>query len=141
MNAAREHARGGTETILLVEDDEPLRQLAARVLRSAGYTVLDTRNPTDAVRTGTYYDGVIDLLLTDVVMPEMSGRAVSEQLGRHRPAMRVLYMSGYTDDDVVRRGILTTRTALLQKPFTPDQLARHVRQALDDRTSALVASD
>jgi signal transduction histidine kinase/ActR/RegA family two-component response regulator len=123
----------GTETILLVEDDESLRHLTARVLRDAGYTVLDTRTPTEAVLTGAHHGGCIDLLLTDVVMPEMSGRTVAELLTKQRPGLRVLFMSGYTDDDVVRRGILTTGTEFLQKPFNPPELLQHVRAVLDDR--------
>jgi PAS domain S-box-containing protein len=125
---------GGAETILLVEDDAPLRQLASRVLREAGYTVLDSRTPTEAVLTGTHHQGEVHLLLTDVVMPQMSGRTVAELLTRQRPGLSVLYMSGYTDDDVVRRGVLATaETAFLQKPFTPGELLRQVRDTLDAR--------
>jgi PAS domain S-box-containing protein len=123
-------ATAATETVLLVEDDESLRNLAARVLRDAGYTVLDTRSATEAVLLGTHHEGTIDLLLTDVVMPQMSGRTVTELLTKQRPELRVLYMSGYTDDVVVKRGVLTTGTAFLQKPFTPEQLLQKVRSAL-----------
>jgi len=132
-------SRGGTDTILLVEDDEPLRNLAARVLRNAGYVVLDTSTPSEAVLTGTHHPESIELLLTDVVMPEMSGRTVAELLVQQRPSLGVLYMSGYTDDDVLRRGVLATETELLQKPFTPDQLLAHVRAALDGQRSSRVA--
>jgi signal transduction histidine kinase/CheY-like chemotaxis protein len=132
-------SQGGSERILLVEDDEPLRNLAARVLRDAGYTVLDTRTPTEAVLTGTHFGGSIELLLTDVVMPEMSGRTVAELLTQQRPGLSVLYMSGYTDDDVLRRGVLATETEFLQKPFTPEQLLHHVRRALDARRAMRVA--
>jgi CheY-like chemotaxis protein len=139
----RTPARGlplrGSETVLLVEDDESLRQLATRVLREAGYVVLDARTPTEAVLTGTHYAGSIDLLLTDVVMPQMSGRTVAELLTTQRPALAVLYMSGYTDDDVVRRGVLATDTEFLQKPFTPDQLLQQVRAAIKGRTNTRVA--
>ncbi|HEX6048910.1 MAG TPA: ATP-binding protein, partial [Gemmatimonadaceae bacterium] len=124
-------ATAPVETILLVEDDEPLRHLAARVLRDAGYTVLDSRTATDAVLLGTHHNGPIDLLLTDVVMPQMSGRTVAELLTKQRPALRVLYMSGYTDDMVVKRGVLATETEFLQKPFTPEQLLQQVRVVLD----------
>ncbi|MFI5257591.1 MAG: ATP-binding protein [Gemmatimonadales bacterium] len=136
---ARGMASGGSETVLLVEDDEPLRNLAARVLRDAGYTVLDTRTPTQAVLTGTHFAGTIDLLLTDVVMPEMSGRTVAELLTQQRPSLSVLYMSGYTDDDVLRRGVLATETEFLQKPFTPEQLLQQVRRALEGRRAVRVA--
>jgi signal transduction histidine kinase/ActR/RegA family two-component response regulator len=124
---------GGTETILLVEDDESLRILSARVLRDAGYTVLAPVTPTEAVLTGTHHEGKVDLLLTDVVMPQMTGRTVAELLVQQQPGLRVLYMSGYTDDDVVRRGVLATDTAFLQKPFTPAELLQQVRAVLDDR--------
>jgi len=124
---------GGTETILLVEDDAALRQLTARVLRDAGYTVLDPHTPTEAVLTGTHHEGSIDLLLTDVVMPQMTGRTVAELLVQQREGLRVLYMSGYTDDDVVRRGVLATDTEFLQKPFTPMELLQQVRAVLDDQ--------
>jgi signal transduction histidine kinase/CheY-like chemotaxis protein len=125
---------GGTETILLVEDDASLRQLTARVLREAGYTVLAPVTPTEAVLTGTHREGKADLLLTDVVMPQMTGRTVAELLVQQQPGLKVLYMSGYTDDDVVRRGVLATDTEFLQKPFTPSELLRQVRMVLDGRT-------
>jgi signal transduction histidine kinase/ActR/RegA family two-component response regulator len=130
---------GGSETILLVEDDESLRQLAARVLREAGYVVLDARTPAEAVRTGTHYAESIELLLTDVVMPQMSGRTISELLIKQRPNLAVLYMSGYTDDDILRRGVLATDTGFLPKPFTPQQLLQQVRAALNGRSSTRVA--
>jgi PAS domain S-box-containing protein len=129
----------GSETILLVEDDESLRHMAARVLREAGYLVLDARTPMEAAATGTQYAEDIDLLLTDVVMPQMSGRAIAERLVKHRPTLAVLYMSGYTDDDVLRRGVLATDTGFLQKPFTPAQLLQQVRVALNGRADSRVA--
>jgi PAS domain S-box-containing protein len=127
---------GGRETILLVEDDAPLRQLAARLLRDAGYTVLDTHTPTEAVLTGTHHPGTIDLLLTDVVMPQMSGRTVAELLTKQRPSLNVLFMSGYTDDEVVRRGVVATDTLFLQKPFTPAQLLSLVRTVISEGARA-----
>jgi len=123
-------ATAAVETVLLVEDDESLRNLAARVLRDAGYTVLDTRSATEAVLLGTHHEATIDLLLTDVVMPQMSGRTVTELLTKLRPALRVLYMSGYTDDVVVKRGVPSTGMGFLQKPFTPEQLLQKVRAVL-----------
>ena len=132
-SSVRSLATAPVETVLLVEDDEPLRHLAARVLRDAGYTVLDTRTATEAVLLGTHHEGTIDLLLTDVVMPQMSGRTVAELLSKQRPSLRVLYMSGYTDDVVVKRGVLATEAAFLQKPFTPEQLLQKIRTALAQR--------
>ena len=123
-------ATAPVETVLLVEDDEALRQLTARILRDAGYTVHETRSATEAVLLGAHFEGTIDLLVTDVVMPQMSGRTVSELLTKQRSDLRVLYMSGYTDDVVVKRGVLSTDAAFLQKPFTPEQLLQKVRAAL-----------
>jgi CheY-like chemotaxis protein len=125
----------GTETVLLVEDDASLRQLTARVLREAGYTVLAPHTPTEAVLTGTHHEGKVDLLLTDVVRPQMTGRTVAELLAQARSGLKVLYMSGYTDDDVVRRGVLATDTEFLQKPFTPAELLQQVREVLDAHPS------
>jgi PAS domain S-box-containing protein len=131
-------ATAPVETVLLVEDDEALRHLAARVLRDAGYTVLDSKAATEAVLLGTHHKGEIDLLLTDVVMPQMSGRTVAELLTQLRPAMRVLYMSGYTDDVVVTRGVRATEMQFLQKPFTPEQLLHQVRAALTQQLTRRV---
>ena len=121
----------GTETILLVEDDPSLRQLAERLLRGYGYTVLVASTGQRALTLVEAYTGRIHLVTTDVVMPEMSGTALVERLVAIVPDIRVLFMSGYTDDEVVRRGILDRRAAFLQKPFTPDQLAFKVREVLD----------
>jgi PAS domain S-box-containing protein len=124
-------AFGGSETILLVEDDAALRTMAKRVLVAAGYTVLEARSPTDAIDLSERHQGLLDLLLTDVVMPAMNGRAMAERIGESRPGLRVLFMSGYTDDDVVRRGVVTATAEFLQKPFTPEQLMRRVREVFD----------
>ena len=128
----------GSETILLVEDDPSLRQLAERILRGYGYTVLVASTGQRALTLVEAFTGEIHLVATDVVMPEMSGTALVERLLSVVPHIRVLFMSGYTDDEVVRRGILDRRAAFLQKPFTPDQLAFKVREALDrDRSAPL----
>jgi CheY-like chemotaxis protein len=121
----------GTETILLVEDDPSLRVLAERILRGYGYTVLVASTGPRALTLVEAYTGEIHLVTTDVVMPEMSGTALVERLVSTVPNIRVLFMSGYTDNEVVRRGIFDRRAAFLQKPFTPDQLAFKVREVLD----------
>ncbi len=125
------HPAGGHETVLLVEDEDRLRQLAARVLRDGGYTVLEARDGTGAAKMARAHDGPIHLVLSDVVMPGANGRVVVELLTTIRPNARTLFMSGYTDDDVMRRGILARRTAFLQKPFTADLLLAKVREVLD----------
>ncbi|HKW47838.1 MAG TPA: ATP-binding protein, partial [Gemmatimonadaceae bacterium] len=121
----------GSETILLVEDDPSLRLLAERILRSYGYTVLVASTGQRALTLVEAFTGTIHLVTTDVVMPEMSGTILVERLVSIVPNIRVLFMSGYTDDEVVRRGIFDRRAGFLQKPFTPDQLAFKVREVLD----------
>jgi len=124
-------AARGTETILFVEDDESVRTLSAFVLREAGYTVLDAANGDEAVQVANEYRETIHLLATDVVMPGFGGRDLASLLHAMRPDIRVLYMSGYTDDAIVRHGILQGEVNFLQKPYTPTSLARAVRDALD----------
>jgi PAS domain S-box-containing protein len=134
-----EEALKGNETLLLVEDDEQVRTLCAKVLRQFGYGVIEAGRPSQAIAAAASHPGAIELLLTDVVMPEMGGRLLAEHLANERPRMRVLFMSGYTDDATVRHGVLESAVAFIQKPFTPDALARSVRRALaeaPDRRSA-----
>jgi PAS domain S-box-containing protein len=121
----------GSETILLAEDDDALRALGARVLGALGYGVLVARTGSEALRIVAEYAGPIDLIATDVVMPEMNGSQLVRKVLEARPWIRVLFMSGYTDDEVMRRGVIDGQTAFLQKPFTPDLLAHKVREVLD----------
>lgn len=121
----------GTETVLLVEDETQVRALARLVLEEAGYTVIEARRGDEAIQVGEQHPGPIQLLLTDVVMPGLGGRAVAEHLGRTRPNLRVLYMSGYTDNAIDQHGVLGPGVTLLQKPFTLHALARKVREVLD----------
>jgi two-component system cell cycle sensor histidine kinase/response regulator CckA len=120
----------GTETILLVEDEEAVRDLTETVLTSYGYKVIVTQDPENAqliAATGL----PIHMVLTDVVMPSMSGRELARKLTQKNPNLRVLYMSGYTDDIIAAGGVLEAGIAFLQKPFTPAMLAQKVREVLD----------
>ncbi len=121
----------GTETVLLVEDAAAVRAVARQVLQRQGYRVLEASDGEDALHLAARHQGTIDLVLTDVVMPRAGGRELAERLLAVRPDTRVLYMSGYTDDSVVRHGILEGGVAYLQKPFSPEGLARKVREVLD----------
>jgi len=121
----------GSETILVVEDEDVVRGLTRRVLLARGYTVLEAGEGKQALELAAAHAGPIDLLLTDVVMPGMSGRELGDRLAAARPEMRVLYTSGYTDDLVLARGVSGRETAFIAKPFTPDSLARSVRRTLD----------
>ena len=129
--AATGTSQRGTETVLLVEDAAAVRSVIHEALVRQGYTVLDAPNGAEALHIAASHPGPIHLLLTDVVMPGLSGRQLSDQLATVRPDTRVLYTSGYTDDAVVRHGVLESGIAYLQKPFTIDGLARKVREVLD----------
>ncbi len=122
---------GGTETILVVEDEPALRELTCTLLEDSGYIVLESSGVDDAIRTAKDMQRQIDLLLTDVVMPRLDGRELASQLAALRPNLKVLYMSGYTDDVIAHRGVLAQGTLLVQKPFTRNKLLQKVREALD----------
>ena len=130
-----EPVRSGAETILLVEDEDGVRFLAQAVLQTLGYTVLEARHGGDALLLVENRATPIDLMITDVVMPNLSGRELAERLATRQPTMRVLFMSGYTDDAIVRHGILAGMT-FLEKPFAPEALARKVREVLDRAAEA-----
>jgi PAS domain S-box-containing protein len=121
----------GHETILVVEDEDIVRALATEILKQQGYRVLSAINGEDGLRRFKEFDGAIDLLITDVVMPRMSGRELAENVALIRPETRILYMSGFTDDAIVRHGVLDDGVFFIQKPFSPDALALKVRTVLD----------
>ena len=124
--------RGGNETILVVEDEAPLRALTVTVLRRAGYDVLEASDGAEAIGVAAECTKPIHLLLTDVVMPRMNGRSLADRLAFTRPKTKTLFMSGYTDDATVLQRVLASRVAFLQKPLTPDTLLRKIREVLDD---------
>lgn len=130
----------GDETILLVEDDEVVRRMARLILESRGYQVLAARDGREALQVFCEHFSEIDLLLTDVIMPGMSGRVLAERVAALCPELPVLYMSGYTDDAIVRHGLLGDQLEFIQKPFAPEALTRRVRSVLDTRVHTRVRS-
>jgi two-component system cell cycle sensor histidine kinase/response regulator CckA len=134
QSPARGETRTGThghETILLVEDEQAVRSLTKRILESAGYTVLQAGNGSEALALLDRHGSPIDLLLTDVVMPGMNGRELATRIASVRPQMKVLYTSGYTDDAILRHGVLDDTSRFISKPYTPLELTRRVRDVLD----------
>ncbi|HET6977464.1 MAG TPA: PAS domain S-box protein [Pyrinomonadaceae bacterium] len=125
----------GSETILLVEDEDVVRGLTRKILMQAGYHVLDAKGGEEALRLCGAHAGPIDLLLTDVVMPEISGKEIADRLLALRPRIRVLFMSGYTDEAIVQHGVLDANVKFLQKPFTWVGLTRKVREVLNRKAS------
>jgi len=132
-------ATSGHETILFVEDDGAVRALVVRVLESHGYHVLAAANAKDALASAAAHQGEIHLLVTDVVMPGWNGRELADRLSEARPGMRVLYLSGYADDALLRRGITTRHTWLLQKPFDTAALLGKIQEALGTAVGGPVA--
>jgi len=128
-------APGGSETVLLVEDEDAVRKLARRILENSGYVVLDAHNGRAGLMLCETYQGPIDLIVTDVVMPELSGRELAEAALKLRPGLKVLFMSGHTQDTTLREGV-ERGTAFLRKPFTPMGLAQKVRETLDSDARA-----
>lgn len=123
----------GSETILVAEDEQGVRSLTREVLEKYGYTVLEAANGEEALALAEGHDGPLDLLLSDVVMPRMGGPELAQALLQRRPSLRVLYMSGYTEHPMVRRGVVDSGVAFLQKPFTPTSLVSRVREVLETR--------
>ncbi len=121
----------GTETVLLIEDEEHVRAASRAILARSGYTVVEVGGPPEALDVCADPSKTIHLVLTDIVMPKMSGPELAKRLRSIRPGIKVLYMSGYTDDTIIRHGMLDQMTAFLQKPFTPEDLLRRVRDVLD----------
>ena len=124
-------AVGGKETVLIVEDEKEILNISKTVLERAGYTVLSNTNPAAALSLAGKYEGVIDLLVTDVIMPEMNGKDLRDRLVELRPRIKVLFMSGYTADVITERGVLEAEVTFLQKPFSVNALATKVREVLD----------
>src|SRR4029453_10241019 len=121
----------GNETVLLVEDEAGVRNLARQALESRGYRVLEAPNGEEALRLARDHAGEIDLLLSDVVMPRMSGRELREHMALLSPSTRVIFTSGYTDDAILRHGVYRAESDFLQKPFTVQSLLKKVREVLD----------
>jgi two-component system, cell cycle sensor histidine kinase and response regulator CckA len=136
--------RGAGETILVVEDEDLVRGFACRYLRNEGYVTQESTDGERALELLAGEANTVDLVLTDAVMPRMSGRELADHVARLRPALPVLFMSGYTNDEITRRGLLNPGVPFLQKPFSPEALANKVREVLDAsrgrRTEAAVVS-
>jgi two-component system, cell cycle sensor histidine kinase and response regulator CckA len=130
QGAAKTDCQGGTETILLVEDEPAIRFTIRMFLERFGYTVIAAQSPAEALRLASEHRDGIDLLLTDVVMPGMSGRELADKLLRDVPSMKILYMSGYTADVITHRGILQEGVQFISKPVSRDALAQKVRDVL-----------
>jgi CheY-like chemotaxis protein len=128
---ATPEAATGSETILLVEDSTPVRALARRVLERQGYVVIEAGDGVEGIEAAERFPGRIDLVLTDAVMPRVGGGELARAIRESRHGIRVLYMTGYTDDELIRSCVRDDQDSLLNKPFTPDALVAAVREALD----------
>lgn len=137
---ATERPGRGSETVLVVEDDDDLRELTCEFLQASGYTVIQAAGPSEALSTATQHQGAIDLLLSDVIMPGMSARELATQLSAAQPKIKVLYISGYPDDAIVRHGILEREQAFLQKPFTRHALTSKIRDVLEEQSGDVGAA-
>jgi CheY-like chemotaxis protein len=133
LPAAIETLPRGSETILVAEDELEVRVFTRHVLEDCGYTVLEAAHGGEAIPLAEQHPGPVHLLVSDVVMPEMGGRRLAGRITALRPGIKVLYVSGYTTDAVVRHGVVESEAAFLQKPFTPSMLARKVREVLDQQ--------
>ena len=125
------HSMNGTETVLVVEDDPEVRKLICEILRGRGYRVLETRTGDEAVQVAQSHQGPVQLVLTDVILPEISGPDIVKGVKQYKPGIRALYISGYTDEAVLRHGMLEKGVTFLSKPFMPEMLVRKVREVLD----------
>jgi CheY-like chemotaxis protein len=123
----------GTETILLVEDEESLRSVAKEYLTAQGYTVLDAANGVAALDVGQAHNGQIDILVTDVIMPKLGGSALVKHIHKVRPNLKVIYVSGYTEDTIGHHGVLNEGVNFVQKPYSLEGLAKRIREVLDGR--------
>jgi two-component system cell cycle sensor histidine kinase/response regulator CckA len=126
-------ASGDMVTVLLVEDEESLRELIREILQANGYEVLEAEDPPKAIEIAERHQGAIHLLLTDILMPGMNGRVLAQRVRERRPAIRVLYMSGHTEDSVAQNGLVEPGALMISKPFTQESLARKLREALAPR--------
>jgi two-component system cell cycle sensor histidine kinase/response regulator CckA len=131
-------ALSGSETILVVEDEQNVRELVRDYLKQSGYHVIEAADGTQALEIAASYTGHIHLLVTDVVMPRLSGRELAAQMAAERPGLKVLYVSGYTDDTVFRHGVLEGGMEFLQKPFNMTSLAKKIREVLKGQTAPVV---
>jgi len=132
----RATSSGGTEAVLVVEDDALVREITVRALRAAGYRVTVAERPQQALELPAERLAEMRLLVTDVVMPGLNGRALADELLRRHPALRVLFVSGYTQDTLAARGVMDSGIAFLPKPFTPATLLTRVREVLDAAPAA-----
>ena len=137
----RKKVARGTETILLVEDDEMVRNLVRETLEREGYRLMDASDPLEARQSAEDYPGAIQLLITDLIMPKLSGRELAEQIISRRPDMKVLYMSGYTDQAIMEIGLSDGEISFLQKPFTPTALVQKVREVLENGSKTRRATE